>query len=75
METLKIGPAILFEILFKIFEIRKTIPDDDPALLIQAVLAVEKIDNASADDRIQGHQRSFVLAGHSRPAVLFMGFP
>jgi hypothetical protein len=75
VETLKIWATVFAEISFECFEIRKTIADDVSPLFIQAVLAVEEIDNASADDRIQGHQRSFVLAGHARPTVSLMGFP
>lgn len=75
METLKVRATILLKIFFQRFEIRKAILDDRPPLFIQAVLTVEKIDDAAADDRIQGHQRSFVPAGHARPAGMLMSFP
>jgi hypothetical protein len=74
-EPLKVGPTDFIKFVGQVIEIGDTIFDDPEALRIKSLRTVEEIHNASADHGIQCHQRSLMLASHSRPPLLLVGFP
>jgi hypothetical protein len=74
-EPLKVGPTDFIKFLGQVIEVGDTIFDDPEALRIKSLRTVEEIHNASADHGIQCHQRPLMLASHSRPPLLLVGFP
>jgi hypothetical protein len=74
-ETLKVGTTILLELMFYGLEVAQTVTDDRAALLVESFLAVQEIDDAAADHRVECHQRSLKVGRDARPAVLLMRFP
>lgn len=75
MQPLKVGAAVLIEFLLQHSEIREAVPENPSPLIIESLLAVEKVDDTAADDRVERHERSLVLAGDTRPAVVLMRIP
>lgn len=74
-EALKIWPTIFFKVVGQVIQVRDTIFDDSESLRIKTVRTVKEIYDASADYGVQCHQRPFILACHSGPPLLLMGFP
>ena len=74
-ETLKVGTTILLELLFYGLEVAQAVTDDRAALLVESLVAVQEIDDAAADYRVECHQRTLKLGRDAGPAVLLMRFP
>jgi len=74
-ESLKVGTTILLELMFYGLEVTQTVTDDRAALLVESLLAVQEIDDAAADHRVECHQRSLKLGRDAGPAGLLMCFP
>ena len=74
-ESLKVRPTIFFKFVSQAVQIGDTIFHDHQTLCIKPFWTVEEIYDAPADDRIQCHERSFVLASHMGPPFFLMGFP
>lgn len=74
-EPLKVGPTVFVKIIGQSIQVSDTIFDDPEPLGIKPLRTIEEIHHASADHRIQRHQRPFMLTSHLRPSLLLMGFP
>src|ERR1700704_3423122 len=74
-EPLKVGPTAFFKLVGEVIQVGDTIFDDGKPLGIKPIRTVEEIHHASADHRIQCHQRPLMLVSHLRPALLLVGFP
>jgi hypothetical protein len=74
-EPLKVGPTAFVKLVGQVIQVGDTIFDDPEPLGIKPLRAIEEIHHASADHRIQCHQRTLMLASHLRPSLLLVGFP
>jgi hypothetical protein len=74
-ESLKIGLGVFVELVGQVIQICKAIFDDSDPLGIKSFRAIEEIHGTSAYDGIQRHQRSLMLASHSRPALFLVEVP
>jgi hypothetical protein len=74
-EPLKIGPTAFVKLVGQVIQVCNTIFDDPDPLDIESLRTIEKIHDASADYRIQCHQRPLVLVSYLRPSLLLVGFP
>jgi hypothetical protein len=74
-EPLEIGLTTIFKLVSQVIQVGNTILNDRDPLGIKTNWAIEEIYHASADHRIQCHQRPLMLASHMRPALLLVGFP
>lgn len=72
---MKIWTAFIFDLYLQRFKIRKAIADNRTTLLIESVLAVEKIHNAAADDSVQSHQGPLMPTREAGPIIALMDFP
>jgi len=72
---MKIWTALIFDLYLKRFKVRKAIADNRTTLLIESVLAVEKVHNAAADDGVQSHQGPLMPAREVRPIIALVDFP
>jgi len=74
-EPLKVGPTVFLELVGQVIQVGDTIFDDGEPLGIKPLRTIEEIHHASADHRIQCHQRPLMLVSHLRPALLLVGLP
>jgi hypothetical protein len=74
-EPLKIGPTAFVKLVGQGVQVCNTIFDDPDPLDIESLRTIEKIHDASADYRIQCHQRPLVLVSYLRPSLLLVGSP
>ena len=74
-EPLKVRPTAFFKLVSQVIQVGDTIFDDPEPLGIKSIRTIEEIDHASADHRIQCHQRPLMLASHLRPALFLVDFP
>jgi hypothetical protein len=74
-KPLKVWPTVVFKLLGEVIQVGDTIFDDPEALRIKSLRTVEEIHDASADHSIECYQRPLMLASHSRPPLLLVGFP
>ena len=74
-EPLKVGPTAFFKLVSQVIQVGDTIFNDPDPLGIKPNGTIEKIHHASADNRIQCHQRSLMLASYLRPLLLLVDFP
>jgi hypothetical protein len=74
-EPLKVGPTAFFKLAGQVIQVGDTIFDDGEPLGIKPLRTIEEIHHASADHRIQSHQRPLILVSHLRPTLLFVSFP
>jgi hypothetical protein len=74
-ESLKVKPTVFVKLVCQAIQVGDTIFDDGEPLDIKPFRTIEEIHHASADHRIQCHQRPLMRASHLRPAFLLVGFP
>jgi len=74
-ETLKVLSGDLIKFFSEGVEVSQAISHNRTSLGVETSGVVEVIDDASADHRIQRHQRSFLMAGETGPPFYLVGFP
>lgn len=74
-QPVKVGATLVIDLNLKCIELRKAVAHDDAALFIEFFLAVEHVDDTTADDCVQGHQRTFLVRPDMRPVVILMCLP
>lgn len=74
-EPLKIRSTVFVKLVGKVIQVCNAIFDDPDPLGIKPLRTIEKIHDASADYRIQCHQRPLVRVSYLRPSLLLVGFP
>jgi hypothetical protein len=74
-EPLKVGPTAFVKLVGQVIQVGDTIFDDPEPLGIKPLRTIEEIHHASADHRVQCHQRPLMPASYLRPSLLFVGFP
>jgi hypothetical protein len=74
-EPLKVGPTAFVKLVGQVIQVGDTIFDDPKPLGVKPLRTIEEIHHASADHRVQCHQRPLMLVSHLRPSLLLVGFP
>lgn len=74
-EPLKVGPTVFVKLAGQVVQLCDTIFEDPESLGIKSRRTIEEMYHASADHRIQCHQRSFMLASHVGPRFFLVSFP
>ena len=74
-EPLKVGSTTIIKLVGQVIQVGDTIFDDPEPLGIKPLRTIEEIHHASADHRVECHQRPLLLASYLRPSLLLVGFP